>query len=63
MFVGEAISKGMIEFARRIPKESIVDIEAKVVNPVKPIEGCSQKVELHINEIWVVNKSAPMLPF
>lgn len=49
MFVGEEISKGMIEFARRIPKESIVDIEAKVVNPVKPIDGCSQKVELHIN--------------
>ena len=33
MFVGDTVSKGMIEYARRIPKESIIDIKAKVSVP------------------------------
>lgn len=33
LFVGENISKGMVEFARKIPKESIIEVSAKVVNP------------------------------
>jgi aspartyl/asparaginyl-tRNA synthetase len=33
MFVGENISKGMIEYARRIPKESIIDVKAIVSVP------------------------------
>lgn len=53
----------MAEYARRIPKESIIQIKAKVIVPENPIKGCSQNVELHITEIWTVNKSAPMLPF
>lgn len=53
----------MIDYARRIPKESIIDIKAKVTVPEKPVQGCSQKVELQVTEIWTVNKSAPMLPF
>ena len=61
--VSETISKGMIDFAKRIPKESIVDIKALVTVPEKPIQGCSQKVELQVRGIWVVNKSAPILPF
>ncbi len=40
------VSPGMAEYARRIPKESIIEVKAKVVIPEKPIEGCSQKVEL-----------------
>ena len=39
--VNDVISKGMINYARRIPKESIIDIRAKVTVPSKPIEGCS----------------------
>ena len=53
----------MAEYTRRIPKESIIELKAKVVVPEKPILGTSQKVELQIKEIWTVNKSAPMLPF
>jgi hypothetical protein len=53
----------MVEYARRIPKESIIDIKAKVTIPEKPVAGCSQKPELAILEVWTVNKSAPMLPF
>lgn len=63
MFVSEILSKGMIEFARKIPKESIIDIKAIVVVPTAPVDGCTQKIELKVLEIWTVNRSVPMLPF
>lgn len=61
--VSEGISKGMVTFAAKIPKESIIDVKALVTVPDKPVQTCSQKVELQIKEIWIVNKSVPMLPF
>jgi aspartyl-tRNA synthetase len=61
--VNDKISKGMVTFAAKIPKESIIDVKATVTVPERPVQTCSQKVELQINEIWVVNKSVPMLPF
>jgi aspartyl-tRNA synthetase len=64
LFVNEPeISQGMAEYARRIPKESIIEIKAKVVVPEAPVKGCSQKIELLISEIWTINKAAPILPF
>lgn len=57
------ISKGMVKYCSKVPKESIVEVKATVVVPETPVANCSQKVELHIQEFWVVNKSAPMLPF
>jgi len=33
MFIGEHISKGMIDYAGKIHRESIVDVKAKVVVP------------------------------
>jgi prolyl-tRNA editing enzyme YbaK/EbsC (Cys-tRNA(Pro) deacylase) len=60
----ENISKGMVEYIRKIPKESIIEITADVTCPEKPVEKCSQHdVELKINTFFVVNKSAPILPF
>lgn len=59
----ETISKGMVKYAGKIPKESIVDIKATVIVPEKAVESCTQKVELSIKEIWIVNKSVPQLPF
>lgn len=53
----------MYEYAKRIPKESIVEIKGKVSIPDKPVQGCTQKAEVHVIEIWTVNKSAPILPF
>ena len=53
----------MAEYARRITKESIVEIKAKVVIPEKEVKGCSQKVELIISEVWTINKAAPILSF
>lgn len=63
MFVGETISKGMVTYASKIPKESIIEIIATVTVPDSPIDGCTQQVELSVKEIWCVNKSVPYLPF
>ena len=63
LFVGDNISKGMVTFASKIPRESIIEIVAKVTVPDNPIDGCSQQVELQVQEIWCVNKSVPILPF
>lgn len=63
LFVGEGISKGMVQYASKIPKESIVEVVAVVAKPSGPIDGCSQQVELQVQEFWGVNKSTPMLPF
>ena len=57
------VSKGMCDYASKIPNESIVEIVADVVKPDEPISGCSQQVELHVKEIKCVNKSVPVLPF
>lgn len=44
----ETISKGMVNFAGKVPKESIVEVVAKVIVPEKPVTTCSQKVELSV---------------
>lgn len=56
-------SYGMKTFAHKIPKESIIDVKAKVNKPDQAIKGTSQQVELHVTELWIVNASAPILPF
>jgi hypothetical protein len=63
LFVGEGISKGMVTYSSKIPKESIIEMVATVNVPDQPIAGCSQQVELAVKEIWTVNKSVPILPF
>ena len=42
----EKISKGMVTFASKVPRESIIEVKAKVTVPETPIDTCSQKVEL-----------------
>lgn len=63
LFVDETISKGMVTYASKIPKESIIEIVALVNKPDQAIAGCSQQVELQVQEIWGINKSVPILPF
>jgi aspartyl-tRNA synthetase len=47
LFINDNISKGMVNYASKIPKESIVEVKAKVLKTKKDIESCSQsKVEL-----------------
>jgi aspartyl-tRNA synthetase len=40
------VSENMAAYAANIPKESIIEVKAKVTVPPKPIQGTSQKVEL-----------------
>ncbi len=62
MFVGDNISKGMVNYSKSIPKESIIEVKGKV--KVADVTSCTQSdVELEIIELWTVNKSAPILPF
>ena len=57
MTVGDAVSKQMVKFAGSITRESIVDLEAKVVKAPEQIKTCSQKeVELQITKFFVVSK-------
>ena len=63
LFVSELNSKGMVTFASKIPRESIVEIVAEATKPDQPIPSVSQQVELQVREIWLVNKSVPILPF
>ena len=60
---GVEISRGMIGWVKRVPKESIIEIKAKAVIPQDPITGPTQKeVELQVQEFWIIRKSAPTLP-
>ena len=52
----------MLKYMGNIPPESIVDLTGKVVKPQKPIESCSQQVELQILKCFVVNRSTNRLP-
>ena len=61
--VNDSVSKGMVTYASKIPRESIVEIIASVTQPESAVAGCSQQVELMVSEIWCVNKSVPILPF
>lgn len=64
LFVEEGkISKGMVTYASKLPKESIIELVATVSVPDQPIASCSQQIELQVKEIWCVNKSVPILPF
>lgn len=63
MDVGPDISPGMMKYAKSIPKESLIEVVAKVKDPKRDIKGCSQKVELAIQELRAVSRSVPVLPF
>ena len=63
IFIEEGTSKGMVEYTRRIPRESIVQIKGLVHKPNAPIKKVSQQVELLIKEVWTLHKSIPRLPF
>lgn len=64
VFAGaEGNSKGMVAYSSKIPKESIIEIVAEATKPDKPIDSVSQQIELQVKEVWVVNKSVPILPF
>lgn len=53
----------MVKYSKSIPNESIIEIKGTVAAPGGEIKGCSQQVEIHVSEIWTLNKSAATLPF
>jgi aspartyl-tRNA synthetase len=61
-FTSEATPKEMITYMSNIPNESIVDITGKVAKPNKPIQSCTQQVELQILKCFIVSRSANRLP-
>lgn len=61
--VSETVSKQMVKFAGNITKESIIDVEAKVVRTTTPVESCTQgEVELHGAQVFVVSAAKNQLP-
>ena len=62
IFVEKGTSKGRVEYIRRIPKESIVEIKGLVHTPEAPIKKVTQQMELLIKEAWTLHKSEPRLP-
>jgi len=59
----EVTSRDMVKFCNKIAPESIIEVVAMVVNPGKEIGGTSIQMELHVKELWTVNRSVPVLPF
>jgi hypothetical protein len=45
-----------------VSNESVVDLGGIVRIPEKPIEGCSQQVEIEITKFFVVNRADSRLP-
>ncbi|KAH8272601.1 hypothetical protein KR026_012418 [Drosophila bipectinata] len=61
--VGDIISKQMVKFAGNIPKESIIDIQAKAVAVASKIESCTeQSLELSVEQIFVISQAKAQLP-
>ncbi|XP_022220334.2 aspartate--tRNA ligase, cytoplasmic isoform X1 [Drosophila obscura] len=61
--VGDIISKQMVKFAGNIPKESIIDIQAKPVSVPNKIESCTeQTLELCVEQIFVISQAKAQLP-
>lgn len=52
----------MIDYVKRIPNESIIEVKGKVVIPEQEIKSCTQNVEIQVSEVWVLDKSDFRLP-
>ena len=64
VFTSETISEGMVEFSKKIPKESFVEVVGTITATEQEVKGASQNdIELQATEVWITHKSAPRLPF
>ncbi|KAK8515693.1 hypothetical protein V6N12_075721 [Hibiscus sabdariffa] len=59
---GEGVSRRMVKFAATLNRESIVDAIGVVFDPMIPIKGTTQQVELHVRKLYCVSKAMPTLP-
>lgn len=59
----KAVSKQMVKFSGSVPRESIVDVRARVVPVEAKIEACTeQTLELHATEFYLVSPAKAQLP-
>jgi aspartyl/asparaginyl-tRNA synthetase len=59
----KTVSRQMVKFVSRVPKESIIDVLATVKTVPQPVESCTQKnVELHAEEVWITSAAQTQLP-
>lgn len=57
-------SKELVQFAAKIPKESVVDIFGEIVKVKDPIISASvSDIEITVEKVYVVSASIPELPF
>jgi aspartyl-tRNA synthetase len=56
--------KEFVNYAVKIPCESVVDVFGEVVKPKDPVESVSQsRIEIQASRIYCVSASLPVLPF
>lgn len=53
----------MVKYCSKVPNESIIDITGVVTKPKEAVAGTTQKIEVMVKQFWIINKSAPILPF
>ncbi|XP_058828892.1 aspartate--tRNA ligase, cytoplasmic [Topomyia yanbarensis] len=59
----DTVSKQMVKFSGSVPRESIVDIKARVIPVANKIEACTeQNLELHVVELYLVSSAKAQLP-
>lgn len=59
----KTVSKQMVKFSGSVPRESIVDVCARVVPVAAKIEACTeQTLELHATEFYLVSPAKAQLP-
>ncbi|ETN59224.1 aspartyl-tRNA synthetase [Anopheles darlingi] len=61
--VNETVSKQMVKFSGSIPRESIIDLKARVIPVEQRIESCTeQTLELHVLELFLLSAAKAQLP-
>ncbi len=59
----DTLSRQFVKFAATIPGESIVDVIGVIKEPIEPIKSATVSGrELHVTELWIVEKAIPQLP-
>lgn len=60
---GDSVSKQMLDWAKSIPTESIIEIVGNVLKAEKPIEAASVKgLEINVQKVFIVTRSQVPLP-
>src|SRR5947207_1797835 len=59
----DTLSRQFVKVAATIPGESIVDVIGVIKEPIEPIKSATVSGrELHVTELWIVEKAIPQLP-